>query len=184
MRWLRRVVPAALLLFACGEPAPAPKSDSASEQQRVEALSAHIVRMGRLDLPGADCGSPAVEGRNVVVFATADMCLSCLEVGALLRDLTRRGVPVPDRAVVTPAAHTREVCDYLRRQKVRWRVVGIAEEDLPATHAPRGIVYFELEPDGRIRRRERAATPLALAAIVLPESGVASPAQPSTGDTP
>lgn len=117
-----------------------------------------------------------------MVFATADLCLSCLEVGALLRDVARRGAPVPDRAVVTPAAHSREVCDYLRREKVRWRVVGIAEEDFPAARAPHGIVYFELEPDGRISRREQAATPLELAGIILPEPGAAAPAQPSHQD--
>jgi hypothetical protein len=165
-----------LLLCACGKTGP--RSGQASEQQRVEALSAEVIRMGRLDLPGADCGPPPAAGRNVVVFATADLCLSCLEVGALLRDLTRRGVSAPDRAVVTPAAHSREVCDYLRREKVRWRVVGIAEEHLPAARAPRGIVYFELEPDGRIRRREHAATPHELAEVIVPKPGAAAPAQP------
>jgi hypothetical protein len=171
-----------LLLSACGNTAPEPRSGRASEQQRVEALSAQVVRMGRLDLPGAHCGPPPVAGRNAVVFATADLCLSCLEAGALLRDITRRGVPAPDRAVVTPTAHLREVCDYLRREKVRWRVVGIADEDLPAGRVPRGIVYFELEPDGRIRRREHAATPLDLAAIILPGPGAPAPAQPSHQD--
>lgn len=134
--------------------------------------------MGRLDLPGADCGPPPATGRNVVVFATADLCLSCLEVGALLRDLARRGIPAPEAVVVTPAAHSREVCDYLRREKVRWRVVGITEEHLPAARVPRGIVYFELEPDGRIRRREHAATPVELAAIVLPKPGAVAPDHP------
>jgi hypothetical protein len=167
-----------LLLCACGDTAPEPPSRQAAEQQRVEALSAEVVRMGRLDLPGADCGPPSVAGRNLVVFATADLCLSCLEVGALLRDITRRGVPAPDRAVVTPASHSREVCDYLRREKVWWRVVGIAEAQLPATRAPRGIVYFELEPDGRIRRREHAATPLELSEIIVPKPGAVAPAQP------
>jgi hypothetical protein len=171
-----------LLLSACGDTAPEPGSERASEQQRVEALSAQVVRMGRLDLPGDHCGPPPAAGRNTVVFATADLCLSCLEVGALLRDITRRGVPAPDRVVVTPAAHSREVCDYLRREKVRWRVIGIAEEDLPAGRVPRGIVYFELEPDGRIRRREHAATPLHLAAIILPRPGAATPANPSHED--
>lgn len=167
-----------LLLGACGDTTPDPRSGQHSEQQRIEALSAEVVRMARLDLPGAACGPAPAAGRNVVVFATADLCLSCLEVGALLRDVTRRGVPAPDRAVVTPAAHAREVCDYLRREKVRWRVVGIAEEHFPAARAPRGIVYFELEPDGRIRRREHAPTPLHLAQIVLPQPGAAAPAQP------
>lgn len=184
MTWSCAAVAATLLLGACRDTAPAPPSGPAAEEQRVEALSAQVVRMGRLDLPGTDCGPPPAAGPTVVVFATADLCLSCLEVGALLRDLTRRGVAAPDRAVVTPAAHAREVCDYLRREKVRWRVVGIAEEHLPADHAPRGIVYFELQADGRIRRREHAATPLALAAMVLPEPGVAAPAHPSPGGMP
>ncbi|HLM69753.1 MAG TPA: hypothetical protein VK358_19575 [Longimicrobium sp.] len=165
-----------LLLGACGDSNL--RSRQVSEQQRIEDLSAEVVRMARLDLPGAACGPAPAAGRNVVVFATADLCLSCLEVGALLRDITRRGVTAPDRAVVTPAAHAREVCDYLRREKVRWRVVGISEEHLPAARAPRGIVYFELEPDGRVRRREHAATPLHLAAIVLPKPGAAAPAHP------
>jgi hypothetical protein len=167
-----------LLLSACGDAAPEPRSGRELEQERVEALSAEVVRLGRLDLPGAQCGPPPAAGPNVVVFATADLCLSCLEVGAMLRDLTRRGVPAPDRAVVTPAAHTREVCDYLRREKVRWRVVGIEEEQLPAARAPRGLVYFELEPDGRIRRREHASTPLEMAERVVPPSGAAAPAEP------
>lgn len=176
---LRAAVTATLLLLAaCGSATPEASSGRAAEQQRVEALSAQVVRMGRLDLPGADCGPPPAAGGNLVVFATADLCLSCLEVGAMLRDLTRSGPPAPDRAVITPAAHSREVCDYLRREKVRWRVVGIAEKDLPATRAPRGVVYFELEPDGRIRRREHAATPRELAAIVLPHAGAVAPAQP------
>lgn len=179
MTSLRAVAAATLLLLcACADPAPDKQN---SEQQRIEALSAQVVRMGRLDLPGADCGPPPAAGWNVVVFATADLCLSCLEVGALLRDLTRRGVPAPDRTIVTPAAHVREVCDYLRREKVRWRVVGIAEEDLPAVRAPRGIVYFELEPDGRIRRREHAATPIELAEIIAPKPGAAATGQPSQG---
>jgi hypothetical protein len=57
-------------------------------------------------------------------------------------------------------------------------VVGIEESRLPAAQAPRGIVYFELEPDGRIRRREHAATPLQLAEIVVLESGAAAPGHP------
>jgi hypothetical protein len=171
-----------LLLFcACGDPAPRPPSGRDAERQRVEALSAEVVRMGPLDLAAADCGPPPAAGRNLVVFATADLCLSCLEVGALLRDIDRRGVPAPDHTVVTPAAHAGEVCDYLRREKVRWRVVGIAEEHLPVARAPRGIVYFELEPDGRIYRREHAATPLELSAIVLPRPGAGAPAQPRHG---
>lgn len=167
-----------LLLGACGDTGPDARSEPDSEQQRVEELSAEVVRMARLDLPGAHCGPAPAAGRNVVVFATADLCLSCLEVGALLRDVTRRGVPVPDRAVVTPAAHAREVCDYLRREKVRWRVVGIAQERLPAARAPRGIIYFELEPDGSIRRREHAATPFELAELIVPKAGAAAPTQP------
>lgn len=162
-----------LLLGACGDAAPAPRSEPDSEPQRVKALSAEVVRMARLDLPGAACGPAPAAGPSVVVFATADLCLSCLEVGALLRDITRRGVAVADRAVVTPAAHAREVCDYLRREKVRWRVVGIAQERLPAARTPRGIVYFELEPDGRIRRREHAAVPFELTELVIP-----TPARP------
>jgi hypothetical protein len=169
---------ALLLLCACGGTAPDAPSGRVSEQQRIEALSAEVTRMGRQDLPGAACGPPPSAGRNVVVFATADLCLSCLQVGAVLRDMTRQGVSAPDRTVVTPAAHSREVCDYLRREKVRWRVVGIAESRLPAAQAPRGIVYFELEADGRIRRREHAATPLQLAEIVGPESGAAAPGHP------
>lgn len=167
-----------VLLCACGDTAPDPGSASETEQQRIEALSAEVVRMGRLDLPGAGCGPPPAAGRTVVVFATADLCLSCLEVGALFRDLARQGLPAEEAVVVTPAAHSREVCEYLRREKVRWRVVGIAEERLAAAHAPRGIVYFELEPDGRIGRREHAATPHDLAAIVLPRPGAAVPAHP------
>lgn len=167
-----------LLVCACGNAAPDPPAGRDSEQQRIEALSAEVARIGRLDLPGAACGPPPAAGRNVVVFATADLCLSCLQVGALLRDVTRRGAAAPDRAVVTPAAHAREVCDYLRLEKVRWRVVGIPEEHLSAARAPRGIVYFELEADGRIRRREHAATPLQLAEIIVPEPGAATPAQP------
>lgn len=168
-----------LLLGACENTSP--PSGDASEQQRVEALSAHVVRMGQMSLAEADCGPPTTSGPTMVVFATADLCLSCLEVGALLRDLTRQGPFVPDRAVLTPAAHA-EVCDYLRREKVRWRVVGIAEEHLPGARTPRGIVYFELEQDGRIRRREHAATPLELSARVRSRHGAAAPAHPRHGD--
>lgn len=186
MTFPRAAAAVLLLLFgACGDPGPHPRSEPHSErqgveeeQQRIEELSAEVIRMARLDLPGAACGPAPAAGRKVVVFATADLCLSCLEVGALLRDVTRRGVPVPDRAVVTPAAHAREVCDYLRREKVRWRVVGIAQERIPAARAPRGLIYFELESDGRLRRREHAATPFELAELIVPKSGAAAPAQP------
>jgi len=166
-----------LLLCGCSDTGTRAGQED-SEQQRIETLSAEVVRLGGLDLPGAACGPPSIPGQNVVVFATADQCLSCLEVGALLRDLTRRGIPAPEAIIVTPAAHSREVCDYLRREKVRWRVVGIADEQLSEARAPRGIVYFELEPDGRIRRREHAATPLELATIILSQAGAAEPVHP------
>jgi hypothetical protein len=90
-------VGALLLLCACGGTAPDAPSGRVSEQQRIEALSAEVTRMGRQDLPGAACGPPPAAGRNVVVFATADLCLSCLQVGAVLRDMTRQGVSAPDR---------------------------------------------------------------------------------------
>ncbi|HEX6040488.1 hypothetical protein [Longimicrobium sp.] len=177
-----RAAATATLLFVCACGSTVPRSTEALEQQRVEALSAEVVRMGRLDLPGTECGLAPAAGANVVVFATADLCLSCLEAGALLRDLTRRGLPAPEGVVLTPATHTREVCEYLRREKVRWRVVGLSGERLPAARAPRGIVYFELEPDGRIRRREHAATPLELAAMVLSRPGAVAPAHPRRED--
>jgi hypothetical protein len=174
---LQRVVAITVpLLFGCDDTRPQP--ERFSEQQRIEALSAEVVRLGRMDLPDADCGPPPVAGENVVVFATADLCLSCLEVGRLLRDIARQGIPAQEAVVVTPAAHSREVCDYLRREKVRWRVVGIAEERLPEAHTPRAIVYFELQADGRTRRREHAPTPLDLAAIILPRPGAGAPGHP------
>jgi hypothetical protein len=169
---------ALLLLCGCGDPAPEPRSSPASESRRIEALSAEAARMARADFAGSVCGPPSTAGRTVAVFATADLCLSCLEAGALLREVTRKGLSVSDRVVVTPAAHAREVCDYLRREKVRWRVVGITGDLLPEPSTPRSIVYFELEPDGRIHRRAHAATPLELQALVVPRAGAAAPASP------
>lgn len=170
-----------MVLLACG---CGPGVSEVPEQERIATLSAEVVRLGRTGLRQAECGPPASHRPQTLVFATADLCLSCLEAGALLRDLTRRGLS-GDGAVITPTAHAREVCDYLRNEKVRWRVVGIAEDRLPADRAPRGIVYFELEPDGRIRRREHAATPLELAEIIIPKRDAAEAASvhPQQGGT-
>ena len=97
-------------------------------------------------------------------------------MGAFLRDLVRRGVVVQDRVLVTPTSQTGEVCEYLRREKLRWRVVGLTEDRLAPWHTPHAIVYFETTADGRIRRVVHAATPDELRETVLPETGTSVPA--------
>ena len=175
---LRLLLVATLLTGACGRRELDKQSRDAIKLQRINAVTDEIARMGQEDFPGKTCGPASVAGANIVVFATADACLSCLEVGAFLRDVTRRGVSVPDRIVVTPAGDVDEVCEYLRREKALWRVAGIPEERLPISRMPQGIVYIETEPDGVIRRLEHATTPLELAELVFPRADGGMSANP------
>ncbi|HEU0014960.1 MAG TPA: hypothetical protein VFQ45_14830 [Longimicrobium sp.] len=122
------------------------------------ALTAETLRVVRGTAQRA-CG-PAPEVAAVqAVYLTADKCLSCLEIGAMMRELTRDAAAPGQTVVVAPAGHAGEVCGYLRREKVKVPVYAIPGSRLGRSGPPGDLVYFRLDAAGRLLERIAAFAP-------------------------
>ena len=110
-------------VFACtvGEPV----SESVPIETRdAEALAAGIRIANALAADTRDaCGSGSYGTAGHIVFAvSARQCLSCRNLGLLLRKAARSG---EELTVVTPMEDVPAVCKFLKQEKLRPLVVGL-----------------------------------------------------------
>jgi hypothetical protein len=69
--------------------------------------------------------------RQWLVAASAQQCLSCMQIGYLVRSIERHAHPMKDEvAVVAPAVDSGLVCDFLSRERSSARVILVSSEHM------------------------------------------------------
>jgi hypothetical protein len=134
-------------LAACGQPATQ-TALTRSEQQSEARLTATRVAEKLAGAPVSACGSgsaPPMVG--VAVMINARQCLSCRDLGYMLRRLKTHvaGSPV----VVVPAADTPAICPYLRQERVRLPVLALPDEDRTLADT-RTLMLYTAKGDGTV----------------------------------
>jgi hypothetical protein len=103
------------------------------------------------------CGSPPPLPATSILVLTARECLSCIDLGPMLRELARRDTALRTQ-IVTTQADAGEVCEYLGREKVRMRVLASDRITRPAQAKP-VLRYVALDSTGRVTREAAALIP-------------------------
>jgi hypothetical protein len=98
----------------------------AVQQIEARASASTMVQAFRSGEIAGACGSPAPSGAlSALVLVNARQCLSCRDLGYMLRRLPgqlRQGVAP---LLVTPAADTVAVCPFVRQERIRIPVVAV-----------------------------------------------------------
>lgn len=142
-------------LMGCGRDSP-PRTPSATE------TAAQIARVVAARQTQDGCDRPASSRTpGALIAVTARQCLSCLHVGPLLRDAERDARRMStDLRIVARQDEAQEVCEFVRREKVRLPVVLVPEDALPRADSSRAgdLIYLRLNPDATVARVHWAPT--------------------------
>jgi hypothetical protein len=86
-----------------------------------------------------------------VVFLTTRLCLSCKNVGFLLRTMAGSD---PGRArrlsLVVPSTDTAAVCRFLREERIVLPTIALPETTLSGLAPPPLLVYFKMDSAGNV----------------------------------
>lgn len=154
------IVLAVILANACSRHSESLQGGEVAPTHTAKTIAAAITharaeRVCRTQSPG---GPP-----QSVIALTAKQCLSCLDVGNLLREAQRHAAQVQtDLRVAVASDEVDEVCAFMSREKVRLPVLAIPREDFPRGEGVGQLFYFEPAPDGTVHRLETAETGLQL----------------------
>lgn len=84
-----------------------------------EAVYAALRDAHAIATPAAACGTNPMPAPSHLVLITARQCMSCRDVGHLLREIRRSYLPIGSRLEVAIAAgDTGVVCDFLRTERI------------------------------------------------------------------
>ena len=149
------LVASATLLLACGRDAPTRAPSASRTAERIaQAVAAGGARSG--------CDRPASTGPpGALITVTARQCLSCLHVGPLLRDAERDARRTrADLRVAARQDEAQEVCEFVRREKVRLPVVLVPDDAIPRADSTRAgnLLYVQLKPDATVALVRSAPT--------------------------
>lgn len=132
---------------ACGPAEPPPLSLG---QQRMEATaSAELAAAGlRRGAGVAACGTEArIQAPATLVNLNAQQCLSCRDLGYMLRRLPAAGSTAFSAPVlVVPESDTAAVCPFLRQERIRLPVLSIPDRDRRIADA-RTLVMYSVRSD-------------------------------------
>lgn len=119
-----------------------------------------------------------------VVVVTADQCMSCLEIGSLLRNLRRDASAEGKRLMVAaPVRDVDAVCSFLRREKVVVPVVALPSRVGRSLSDARRVVYFETgSASGPARVESARSGPDLLKMIREPTAGSRSSGSATPAD--
>lgn len=131
-----------LVLAACERAEPRPPS---LRQQRVEAEQSAATAEAAVRGNGAApaCGTtPRVETSATAVLLNARQCLSCRDLGYMLRRLTPllAANPTPP-LIVVPSTDTISICPFLRQERVRLPVLSVPDADGSLAEARTLVLY-------------------------------------------
>lgn len=149
------LVLAALAWEACGKDAPASRAAARPTVSPPGPLGARIAVAVAAGRARAGCDRPAPATAPAALIAiTARQCLSCLEVGAMLRDAERhaRGTGA-DMRVAAREDEAEEVCAFVGREKVRMPVLLLPPDAMPVVDSTSAgsLLYVVLNPDASLR---------------------------------
>jgi hypothetical protein len=165
------------LVAACGRsPGSDPAASSVAPPAEQAAAIARAVSAGRA---APACGASALPLAGFDAIAvTSKQCLSCLEVGGLLReaqrDVRRNGGML---WVLSSQADTADVCAFVRKEKVRLPVVFVADTSFPRGEQPGDLLLMSFDSAGALKRMQRAATGMQLLAHMRGQQSVPSTAR-------
>lgn len=86
-----------------------------------------------------------------VIILTTRLCLSCKNVGFLLRTMAG-GDSIGSRhtRLVVPSADTTAICQFLREEKLVLPTIALGENAFPDVARPLLLAYFELDSAGGV----------------------------------
>ncbi len=134
----------AVALAACGDSEPLPMTFS---QQRMEArqnaeLAAEALRRGAYS--GACRAGAAAASPRVAVLINAHQCLSCRDLGYMLRRVPPTLAAGGKTALIVPASDTAVVCAFLRQERIAIPTLTLPEHDAELANA-RTIVVATMD---------------------------------------
>jgi len=144
-------------LVGCRPGADRTQVDDLSRRAEVnragERIATHL-RSGR----AFACGTRSPGDSPDAVFpVTAGQCLSCLEVGGMLRQVARQARKAHSTTWVgVPPGDTAEVCSFLKREKVALPVVLLPSRAYPDPEITSDLLYLRLDSAGALAGVEAA----------------------------
>lgn len=160
---------------ACGSSSPgaggAASADAGPAEQA--ASIARAVAAGRVV---SACGAtPPSRVPFDVVAVTSNQCLSCLDVGGLLREAQRDiGRSGGNLWVLSSRADTADVCRFVRAEKIRLPVLFVADTSFPRGDRPGHLLLMSFDSAGVLTRTKTAATGMQLLAQMRGQPGASS----------
>lgn len=102
--------------------------------------------------PAIACAAASAVPTRHLLLVNAHLCLSCRDVGYLVRHLAADSSPRLNGAVqlVVPATDTAEVCAFLRSERIPLPSRVLSRRASRAVGESRLIGYARLDPNGRI----------------------------------
>ena len=166
------------LLTACerSKPDVGRVASSGAAPPKQAAAIARVVAAGGA---APACGAPALPRTSFTAIAvTSKQCLSCLDVGGLLREAqrdTRRNGE--NLWVLSSEADTADVCAFVRREKARLPVMFVADTSFPREERPGDLLLMSFDSTGALKGMWRAATGMQLLSQLRGRQGAPSTAR-------
>lgn len=124
MRYIPQAVALAFALAGCADESAAGPPSLALQRQEAVATAAGFSEALRSGAVVGACGGVApVRAPSVAVLINARQCLSCRDLGYMLRRLPSHLHPGDDAVLVTPASDTAAVCPFLRQERIKFPVI-------------------------------------------------------------
>jgi hypothetical protein len=178
-RKLRLAVSAAVAIAGCQ---PGSGASTASEGSPVYRALREILAGPAVGACGADV--PARPASLILV--TARHCLSCKDVGRLLRGVLQASPDSMALQLVVPAPDTGPVCAFLREERIRLPVRVLSSSSSAEIDGSPPIGYARLDSSGAIVDSALSRDGLALLSDLRSRGWLSSPAPTTTerGGTP
>lgn len=159
MKAVMAILVAATLSLAsgCSERSASAAGNKTGSTASTASAIALAITEGRAST--ACLGASSDQSPESVVALTAKQCLSCIDVGSLLRQAQRDAKrDQKDLRVAVASDEAEEVCAFMQREKVRLPVLAIPKDEFPRGETVGELLYFEATPDGKVARLEVAPT--------------------------
>jgi len=144
------VVAIAVLACSRSEKETAAANETTSPDSVVSAAARQIVGAWRSGngIRGCTDRSSALTGPLVAVVISGEACLGCRNVGHLLRSLLRDD-SVPARPLLlVPSADSSIVCDFLKNERLKVRVVTLPQKLFPDGGRAHSIAVVQTDSAG------------------------------------
>lgn len=129
MRCIPAWIALAGALAACADEAGAGPPNLAVQREEAMESAAGFTGALRSGAVVGACGAAApARAPTVAVLVNARQCLSCRDLGYMLRRLPAHLHPGADAVLVTPASDTAAVCPFVRQERIKLPVVATTRD--------------------------------------------------------